>query len=86
MRTGKAKAIDAQKIKLRRKALGCTMEEAARLSGIGHKQNWNKLESGKQIDCAASTLRKLAKFFHCRMEDLMLPEPTNSKASEAPEP
>lgn len=80
-----SRAIDNLAIKAKREAAGYSMEEAARLVGMKSRQHWYKLEKQSK-DCAASTLRRVARLLKCRMEDLMLPDATKPAAKPKPEP
>ena len=72
--------INAQEIRKRRAARKLTMEQAARRAGwttengVGHRQKWNDIESGRKRDVTADTLLAISKALRCSMIVLMIDE------------
>lgn len=64
--------LDLKEIRRRREALNLTMEQAADAAGLGSRQGWYNIESGRGgIDVRISTLGRLAKALQCAPDDLL---------------
>lgn len=63
--------LDVAKIKSLRLARGWTMDEAARRSGLGTKQRWYELESGKRPNIGIQTLERVAAALGVKVSDLL---------------
>lgn len=68
--------VNRTAIKLRREAMGLTLEEAALRAGLGGRQRWYALESGDRKTPSVDTLYLVARVLGCTMDELMLPPKT----------
>lgn len=55
--------LDADKLKAERERLDLTQEEAAKAAGVGSRQRWNDLESGRRKNVSLDTLGRIADAF-----------------------
>ena len=62
--------LNTTKVKRKRERLGMTLEEAARTAGLGSRQAWHVVESGKQSP-RLTTLERMAKALRVRARDLL---------------
>lgn len=62
--------LDVEKIRAIRTRLGLTQEAAAAAAGIGNRQKWSDIESGR-TDVRVSTLDRLAKALRVKPAELL---------------
>lgn len=58
-------------IKTRRRDLGLTQTQAARLAGWPTQQQWANVENGKRPNPRIDTLAKVARVLRCKVADLL---------------
>ena len=63
--------LDYEKIKARREKLGLTQEQAAEKAGLGNRQRWNDIESGRRPSVNLDTLEKIAAALGVKAKDLL---------------
>ena len=63
--------IDHEKIKALREALGLSQDEAAQKAGMGSRQNWNSVESGRRDNMTIASLEAIAKVLGVKAKDLL---------------
>ena len=63
--------IDTQKIRALREGLDLTQEQAAGRAGLGGRQRWNDIESGRKSGVTVETLEKIAKALGVKAKDLL---------------
>jgi transcriptional regulator with XRE-family HTH domain len=63
--------VNGAAIRARREALQLTMDEAAKRSGFGDRQHWNKIESGLTGNPSVGTVLAVAQTLMCRVEDIV---------------
>ena len=68
---GRTNMIDIEKIKSRREKLGMSQEEAAQKAGVGSRQRWNDIESGRKANVSIETLDKVAEALGMKARDLL---------------
>ena len=63
--------LDNAKIRALREERGLSQEEAAKLAGLGGRQQWNDVESGRRPNVTLDTLNKVAKALGVKARDLL---------------
>jgi len=63
--------LNCMKIKELREGRGLSQEEAAKLAGIGGRQQWNDVESGRRVNLTLDTLERVAKALNAKPRDLL---------------
>lgn len=63
--------IDVAKIRQLREDLGLTQDQAAEKSGLGSRQRWNDIESGRKSGVTVETLERIAKALGVKAKDLL---------------
>ncbi len=53
--------LDTERIKAQREKLGLSQQEAAEKAGMGSRQRWNDVESGRKANISIETLEAIAK-------------------------
>ncbi len=64
--------VDTTFLKERRKSLGLTQAEAAKLAGMASHTMWARVETGARDDLRASTLVGMAKALRCSVDKLLI--------------
>lgn len=72
--------LSAAKLKRFRPKLGLEQRMAAKLAGWQRGQSWHKLEL-RDTDVRISTLATVARVLKCRIEDLLIVVPGESKGA-----
>lgn len=63
--------IDMAKIRRLREGLGLTQDQAAEKAGLGSRQRWNDIESGRKSGVTVETLERIAKALGVKAKDLL---------------
>jgi transcriptional regulator with XRE-family HTH domain len=63
--------LDLHKVKTLREKAGLTQEKAAAKAGIGTKQSWNAIESGRKANVTLEILDRIAKALGVKARDLL---------------
>ena len=63
--------LDIEKIKRLRERLKLSQAEAAERAGIGTRQSWNKIESGREGNLSLERLEKIAAALGVKSKDLL---------------
>jgi DNA-binding XRE family transcriptional regulator len=72
--------LSAAKVKQYRDRLGLQQKQAAKLAGWQRGQSWHKLET-QNADVRISTLATVARVLHCKIDDLLVSVPGESKSA-----
>lgn len=72
--------LSAAKVRQRRERLGIQQTVAAKLAGWQRGQSWHKLEL-RDSDVRISTLATVARVLGCKIDDLLVRSPTESKGT-----
>jgi transcriptional regulator with XRE-family HTH domain len=63
--------LDTSRIKELREGRGLSQEEAARIAGVGGRQNWNAIENGRKANITLETLAAVAKALGVKAKELL---------------
>ncbi|HEX8324328.1 MAG TPA: helix-turn-helix transcriptional regulator [Tepidisphaeraceae bacterium] len=64
-------ALDVGKLKALREAKGWTLQQAAEAAGLGARQKWSDLESGRRANPTIDTVQRMAKALGVKVDDLL---------------
>lgn len=64
--------LDTDKMRRLREKLGLTMEQAAQRAGLGNRQRWNEIESGRSANVKLTTLEAVAQALGVQARDLLI--------------
>lgn len=63
--------VDIAKIEALREKLGWSQEEAAQRTGLGTRQAWNHIVTGRRADLRVSQLERIAAALGVKAKDLL---------------
>jgi transcriptional regulator with XRE-family HTH domain len=63
--------LDLAKVKSLRAKAGLTQQRAAERAGLGTRQSWNAIESGRKANVTLEVLDKIAKALNVKSRELL---------------
>ena len=74
--------LDVGKIRRLRERLDLSQEEAAECAGLGNRQRWNDIESGRKASITLTTLASIADALAVDWKELLLHRPGRTRTRQ----